>query len=148
MTKDVLVAIKGLQFGEESDTEELETITNGQYFLRNGNHYILYEEVMDGFDGVIRNRMKIKEHELSITKKGAFNVQMVFEENKKNMTNYTTPFGDIMVGIDTQRIHTIETENDIHVTVDYALEINYQHLADCTINIHITPKELSGNFLH
>ena len=35
MTKDVLIAIKGLQFEEAEDAEEIEVIQRGQYFQRN-----------------------------------------------------------------------------------------------------------------
>ena len=36
-----------------------------------------------------------------------------------------------------------ESEEEIGVKVDYALEINYEHLADCTIDVRVRAK--NGN---
>lgn len=140
MTKDVLLAIKGLQFdGSEEDTE-IETVTAAEYYKKNNSHYVIYEEASEGFQETTRNVIKFKENSLDLTKRGLINVHMVFEENKKNMTNYATPFGNILIGIDARKIKVSEEEEGIHVDVDYALEMNYEHVADCRITMNIQPK--------
>ena len=63
------------------------------------------------------------------------------------MTNYNTPFGPLLIGIDTRKIQVEETEDRILVDVEYALDVNYEFLTDCHIKIDISPKENSG-FLH
>ena len=145
MTKDVLLSIKGLQFANEQDTEPVEVITSGDYYKRNGKHYILYDEVMEGFEGVTKNIIKLKENGLDVTKKGVTNVHMMFEKNKKNITYYNTPFGSIMIGIDAKDIKIEEKEESILVNVSYGLEVNYEHMADCNIVMNIQSKE-SGEF--
>ncbi len=140
MTKDVLLAIKGLQFdGSEEDTE-IETVTSAEYYKKNNSHYVIYEEAFEGFEGTTKNILKFKDNSLDLTKKGLVNVHMIFEENKKNMTNYSTPYGDILIGIDASKIRMQEEEEKIHLDVEYALEINYEHLADCHISIGIQAK--------
>ena len=43
MTKDVLITIKGLQsLGEASETEEVELVAKGDYYFKNGHHYIFF----------------------------------------------------------------------------------------------------------
>ena len=56
MTKDVLLRIQGLQFLQEENEnpEPVEMITSGDYYKRNGKHYVLYDEEMEGFDGVTK----------------------------------------------------------------------------------------------
>ena len=50
MTKDVLITIKGLQsLGEAADTEEVELVAKGDYYFKNGHHYIFFEERVEGF---------------------------------------------------------------------------------------------------
>ena len=111
MTKDVLIAIKGMQFEGAEDPEEIEVIQRGQYYERNGSHYLMYEEPVEGTTEVIKNRIKFKENEVQVAKKGAVNTTLTFTRNEKNMTNYATPFGNLVVGIDTQRI-ALELEED------------------------------------
>ena len=46
MTKDVLVKISGLQFAEDQDNGPVEIITTGNYYKKNGKHYILYDALL------------------------------------------------------------------------------------------------------
>ena len=112
MTKEVMVSIRGLQFDQEMDSEEIETIQWGQYYKKNDTHYIIYDELMEGCDEPTRNIIKFKEHEMNLTKRGTVNVYMVFEENKKNMTSYLTPYGSILIGLDTSRVTFTEEEKE------------------------------------
>lgn len=138
MTKDVLIAIKGMQFEGATDPEEIEVIQRGQYYERNGSHYLLYDEPVEGTSDIIKNRIRFKENEVQVAKKGAVNTTLTFTKNEKNMTNYATPFGNLIVGIDTQRIALELSEQKMDIKVDYALDINYEFLADCKISIKVS----------
>lgn len=145
MTKEVLLTLQGLQFDQrEEDSDKIEMVTVGDYFKKNDRHYVVYEEVTEGFEQPTKNRLKFSNHMVELTRNGLVNVHMVFQENKKNMSNYNTPFGQILVGIDTKRINIEESEDYIVVDVDYALDINYEFLSDCHIKIDIRSKENSG----
>lgn len=138
MTKDVLIAIKGMQFEGAEDAEEIEVIQRGQYYERNGSHYLLYDEPVEGTTEIIKNRIKFKNDEVQVAKKGAVNTILTFTKNEKNMTNYATPFGNLIIGIDTQEIALKLEEKKMDIRVDYALDINYEFLADCKISIAVT----------
>ena len=99
---------------------------------------------MEGCEEPTKNIIKFRERELNLTKRGLVNVYMVFEENKKNMTNYLTPYGGILIGLDTSKVSFTESEKEIRVDVDYALEVNYEYLADCKIEMYIRPKDNGG----
>ena len=145
MTREVLLTLRGLQFDQrEEDADKVEMVTVGDYYKRNDRHYVVYEEITEGFTQPTKNRLKFSEHMLELTRNGLVNVHMVFQENKKNLTNYNTPFGQILVGIDTKKIQVEEHEDNIVVDVDYALDINYEFLSDCHIRIDICSKENSS----
>ena len=141
MTKDVLLSVKGLQFDAYEENSAIESVTFAEYYERNDSHYVLYEEVEEGFKEPVRNIMKFREKALELTKKGLINVHMIFEEGKKSMANYVTPFGDILLGLDTKKVSIKETEATIVVSVDYALELNYEHQADCSIQVTLKARE-------
>lgn len=147
MTKDVLVSIQGLQFEAGSDDNGLETITAAQYYKKNDHHYVIYEEAMEGFSDTTKNILKWDDNSLDLTKRGLVNVHMVFEKNKKNMTDYKTPFGNILIGIDTRQVQVEESEGKIVLRVNYALEINYEYLADCKITMDVRSREGAGPLL-
>lgn len=143
MTKDVLISIKGLQF-ESGNDEAVEMIAPGEYYLRNGKHYVLYEEIMEGAEGdhdISKNTVKIANNQVEILKKGGSNVHMVFVESQKNMTYYTTPFGQLLIGIFTNYVEVKEKEEVIEVKLKYELEINQTFVSDCEITILIMSKD-------
>ena len=142
----MLVTITGLQFADvdvrasasDEELDAIETICPGEYYYKNDGHFILYEELVDGFEGPVKNLLKLRDREFMISKKGPVNVQMVFSEGKKTMTDYHTPFGNIMVALDTKKVETQETEDALHISIECGLEANYQFIADCNIAVHIT----------
>jgi len=141
MNKEVLISIRGLQFEEGTDENKIETITAGDYYKKNDYHYVVYDELTEGFEESTKNIIKFNDRELYLTKHGLVNVHMVFEENKKNITNYVTPYGSILIGIETEKVDLKEEEKRIRVDVLYSLEVNYEHLADCNIVMDIREKK-------
>ena len=58
MTKDVLITISGVQMLDDDD-EDVEMVTRGDYYQKNGKHYIMYDEQMEGFEGTVKNIIKV-----------------------------------------------------------------------------------------
>lgn len=145
LTKDVIISIKGLQFADsevrenvtDEELDQIETICLGEYHYQNGAHFIMYEEAVEEFPEPVRNMIKLREHEFVLTKKGSVNMQMVFSEGKKTMSDYVTPFGNILIALDTKTIRMDESQNSMKVHIAYGLEANYQFIADCDITVEI-----------
>ena len=140
MTKDVIVTIRGLQNGPETDGEPIEMIVAGEYFYKNNKHYILYDEVMEGESQITKNRIKVSDGQMELFKSGAVNVHMAFEKDVKHVSNYNTPYGTLAMGIDAKKIEIKETEHEIDIFAEYAMEMNYEFVADCNISINVKSK--------
>ena len=82
---------------------------------------------------------------MEVNRHGMIDSHMIFEENKKIKSIYTTPFGSMNVGISTTKIRLREKEDLIELTADYALEINDDFVADCKISLSARPKSASIN---
>ena len=147
MTKEVFLSLKGLQMESGQEAQEMETITPAEYYRKKDSHYVIYEEMTEGFSEKTRNMIKFRDSYLEVSKKGLFNVHMIFEKNKKNMTSYMTPYGNIMIGIDTESVLLKESEEQIKLRVEYYLEANYQHLADCKIELELQSRENGIQFM-
>ncbi len=147
MTKDVLVSISGLHMDmnaqiPEPDTDDvIEVVTPATYYLKNGKHYIIYDEVIEGVSDTIKNKIKISETDsLEIMKSGLSNTHMIFEKNKKNLTYYKTPYGQMLVGVNTRNMEIEVSDEKIKVQVDYELDVNHEPLANCKIRMNIVSK--------
>jgi uncharacterized beta-barrel protein YwiB (DUF1934 family) len=147
MTKDVLLSMKGMQFDitdESGNAEDVSVVTSAQYYNRGGKHFLLFDEVQEGTDDKLKNIIKFDDRLLEVTKRGTVNAHMVFDTGNKNLTDYNTPYGNILIGIETRKIRVDEQENRISVQVDYGLDVNYEHLSECSIHMDICPKDGAG----
>ena len=140
MTKDVLLTISGLHYdefsGREDDNEPIEVITPAAYYLKNNKHYIIYEEVVEGMPGSIKNKIRISgEDQLEILKSGLSGTHMVFE-----MTPYETPYGELLLGIYTKDLKVEESDDRINIRVNYELDINGDKVADSEIKMCVKAK--------
>ena len=61
------------------------------------------------------------------------------------MTCYETPFGNLLVGISATNIDVTNGEENMDIEVRYVLDVNYEHMADCTLNMSIKSKN-NGEF--
>jgi uncharacterized beta-barrel protein YwiB (DUF1934 family) len=140
MTKDVLIKISGLQTMDQ-ESDNVEVITAGQYFYKNGKHYVIYDEAIDGFDGTVHSTIRMTPELLDIRKTGTVETHMVFSLGHKEMTHYATPLGEMMIETATNRICMEEEENSIQMRVEYSLDINYEHVSDCSIVLDVYSRE-------
>lgn len=138
MKKEIIINISGLQLDVSSE-EPIELMTTGDYYLKNGKHYIMYDELTDDSQ-IVNNRLKISPKVVEVTKKGASSSHMVFERGKENLTYYDTPFGSLLLGINTSKIDLQETEDSMALHIDYGLSINSDHISDCSIDVSIASK--------
>lgn len=142
MEKEVLIRVCGTQMTEEdTEQEPIEILVPGQYFLKNDIHYFRYEEYMEDFKDPTLNYIKYGAGKLEVRKMGLINVTMLFEPGKRNVTFYTTPYGTIQMGITTRSLE-IQKHDDNHVSVfvSYAMDMNDQHTAECTLTLEARSK--------
>ena len=142
MQKEVLIHVRGLQMMDaQGDQEPIEIVVAGQYYFRNGSHYLRYEELLDETAEPTINYIKMSEKGLEVSKKGLVNVHMVFEQGKKNMTYYSTPYGTLQMGIAATGLEIMEDEDCIQMKVDYALDMNEEHVADCYLTVQAQSRD-------
>lgn len=147
MNKDVLIHVRGLQMMETDDAQEpIEIVVPGQYYFRNGSHYLRYEEMLDDTAETTVNYIKMSPNGVEVRKQGQVNVHMVFEEGKKNKTFYNTPYGTLQIGISATGLELKESEDGIQMKVDYALDMNEEHVADCYLTVQAQSKD-SADFV-
>ena len=101
----------------------------------------MYNENTEGTDETTKCLIKIGFNEVVVTKRGAVNVEMPFKMGAKKLTNYDTQFGGFTLGFRTKNISCVETDHAISLDIDYILDMNYEYMADCHINIRIKEKE-------
>ena len=145
MDKEVLIHVRGLHMMEEDGEQEpVEIVVPGEYYFRNGSHYLRYEEMLEDHGDPTVNYIKISPKGMEVRKKGQVNTHMVFEQGKRNMAFYTTSFGTLEMGISATNLELKESDSRLDMKVNYSLDLNQEHVADCCLDIHAQGKSAAG----
>lgn len=124
--------------------EPIEIVVPGEYYFRNGSHYLRYEEMLEDHGDPTVNYIKISPKGMEVRKKGQVNTHMVFEQGKRNMAFYTTSFGTLEMGISATNLELKESDSRLDMKVNYSLDLNQEHVADCCLDIHAQGKSAAG----
>ena len=145
MEKVVLIHVKGLHMMDAPEGDEpIEIVVPGEYYFRNGSHYLRYEEMLEDHGDPTVNYIKISPKGMEVRKKGQVNTHMVFEQGKRNMAFYTTSFGTLEMGISATNLELKESDSRLDMKVNYSLDLNQEHVADCCLDIHAQGKSAAG----
>lgn len=139
MEKNVLVTVEGVQQDDAGEISRTETAVPGEYYFRNGSHYIFYVEETEDSGGSIQTSLKLSGNSLELTRKGAINSRMVFEQGRRHVTDYVTPFGRLRLETATSRILCLEEEKRIHIKAEYELWAEDVKVSSCRLTVKIEP---------
>ena len=148
MDKNVLITVGGLLYtgSGEGEKDNVDVISPGQYYYKEGKHYLFYDEVVEETPETIKNRIEITPDEVKVSKRGIINTEMEFRPKEETKTHYSTPFGTLIMGIRTDRIQVEEKDDSLEALIEYNLEVNYEHVSECFIRILVQSKTENGGF--
>lgn len=143
MTKDIILAISGLHDTEGEADAPIETLTPGQYYMKNGKHYVVYDEILDGIEGTLKSTIKFTENQVELIRSGAASARMVFQPGHEHMVIYQTPMGPLSISLYTEEIDAQIEEDRISLGIEYSLKTEGVVVSESAVNIVICPKELA-----
>ena len=144
MTKEIILTISGLHETDGETDEPVEIMAPGMYYLKNGKHYVLFDEVMEGVDGVIKTTLKFTENQAELIRSGITTTRMVFESGKEHVAVYQTPMGPLSISVYTEEIISNFTEEQINLIINYSLKTEDIVLTESTVRLNVCPKELKN----
>ena len=140
--KNVTLKISGGEFGMPEDSDgNVEIITEGKLYRRNGKTYLLYDESpLSGLEGCMTtlilddNRVKMKR-----TGDNRSTDEIVFERGKRYFSEYETPMGMIPLEVLTNHVNNRLDENGYgDVDIDYHISLDGLMDGRNTIRISVT----------
>lgn len=138
MAKNVYIKIKSIQTAN-GENEETELFTCGKLTkLRSGGGYrVVYEESEAmGFEGCSVS-LDISDSLVKMARSGNANSTLYIEKGKKHHGHYGTPYGDIMVGINTDEIKNEITDCGGDLYMRYTIDVNSSFLSMNELFINI-----------
>ena len=122
--KKVMISIKGLPVFSADDEDAFELMTDGEYLQKDGISTFSYiESMLTGQDGLLTTFDV--EHDRVVLKRGdGLSGDMIFSENQKHHFLYDTPFGSVMLGIDTHSIIKNMSDDGGNLEIRYDIEVD------------------------
>lgn len=142
MTKDIILTISGLHETDGETDDPIEVMSPGQYYFKNGKHYVVYDEVLEGLDGVAKSTLKFTEDQVELFRSGAASTRMVFQKGQEHMAVYQTPMGPLSISLYTEDIISDIREERMNLEIIYSLKTDGIVLTESTVRLNICPKEL------
>ena len=141
MEKDVIISIKGVQRYENAEADTMELVTEGR-LEREGDHYTLsyQESQLTGLEGTLTT-FQIEPERVTLMRVGEFNSQMVFQEGRRHMSMYNTPYGAMTIGVNTRHLLADLTDRGGDIEIDYAIEIDHNVAGRNTFRIQVKESE-------
>lgn len=137
MKKNVILSVRGRQTYGDQEPDEIELVTDGTMEYKNGGWDISYEESeLTGLAGVT-TIFRVEPGQVTLTRAGRLNSQMVFKEGFAHDSLYQMEFGTLMLTVQATRVYydlvpdggTIDLvyniciENSEAGVIDYHLDI-------------------------
>ena len=125
MTDNVIISIRGRQLYAESSPDEVELVTSGTLKRDGAGGYIVsYAETeLTGLEGTT-TRLHVDGGRVTLLREGNVNSQMVFEEGRRHLSMYETPYGALSIGVNTRRMRSTLGDAGGDLEIDYAIEID------------------------
>ena len=138
MEKNVIISIQGKQSFPGSEPEIIELVTEGTLEDRGEEGIVLtyQESEVTGLEGTLTT-IQVEPQRVTLLREGTVNSQMVFEEGRRHLSMYNTPYGALEVGLHTRRILSSLDRQGGDVTIYYALEIEHGGLGRNMFRINV-----------
>ena len=141
MEKNVVISIKGMQKYQGQDPDTVELVTEGR-LQREGDSYTLsyQESEITGLEGTLTT-IRVEPEQVTLLRVGEFNSQMVFQEGRRHMSMYNTPYGAMTIGVNTRHLLAELDDQGGDIEIDYAIEIDHTVAGRNTFQIRVKDAE-------
>ena len=142
MEKQVVISIKGMQKYVDTDPDVIELVTEGRLIRRGKDDYILSyrESELTGLDGT-ETTIQVEGEQVTLVRTGEFNTQMVFQEGRRHLSMYNTPYGAMAIGVNTRHLLADLTDQGGDIEIDYAIEVDHALAGRNVFQIKVTENQ-------
>lgn len=136
MKKDVLISIKGI-YEVDDDRDVIELFTTGEYYKKNGEYYISYQETeATGFEGS-RTTMRIQPGKVTLERVGEATTQLIVERGVRHQCHYDVGYGDMLIGVLGGRVKSDLDDGGGSVEFRYSLDVNSQLASENEMYVNV-----------
>lgn len=138
MEKPVIISIRGVQSIEPGEEDVMELVTQGVLRQEEGEISLQYpESELTGLEGTLTT-FRVADDRITLRREGTLNSEMVFQEGQKHLSVYETPYGSLMLGVNTHRAKASLGAEGGSLSIRYRLEVDSQPVGENSFEIQVT----------
>ena len=135
MKKKAIITVDSAVLNEEEDM--ISVVTPGDFYEIEDGFKVEYNETqISGMEGT-KTTMIIKKDSFDLIREGTTETKMEFENNKRTVALYKTPYGVLDVKINTKKLDINVKEDGGTINTMYILEIGDQTALKTNLTIDI-----------
>lgn len=141
--KDVIIGIKSTQ-GLEDNENVIELTTEGKLSKKGGDFFLSYDESEMLGEKSVKTVLQIKDNGTVVLERtGGMSSRLVVQEGVRNNCFYSTPHGDMMIGIFGEYLKSSLSDTGGGLTLCYSIDSNLQTISKN--KVEITVREVQKN---
>jgi len=135
MNKKAIITVDSAVLNEEEDI--ISVVTPGDFYEIEGGFKVEYKETkISGMEGT-KTIIIIRKNSFDLIREGTTETKMEFENNKRTVSLYKTPYGVLDVKITTKKLDININEDGGTINTMYILEIGDQTALKTNLTIDI-----------
>ena len=136
---EVLISIVGKQ-EVKGERDRSELLTVGTMTVRPRGVQLFYREsAATGMEGT-DTTLTLQPEKVTLSRTGTHAGMLVLEHRRRHLCSYGTPYGDLMLGVFTEKMEQEMTENGGSVRVAYTLDVGGSMLSRQELSVTVRPK--------
>ncbi len=139
MKKDIMIRLVTRQTSDEDEPQTLEITTHGTLENSGSGYLIEYDEIDDELKNCRTAIQIVAPTSITMTRDGNYNSQLIIEKDKRHTCIYSTPFGDLSMGVFASDVSAAIKENGGRIKMKYTIDFNSSMVSENTVNVTVKP---------
>jgi uncharacterized beta-barrel protein YwiB (DUF1934 family) len=138
---NAMITIEGQQWGADEEPQIIRLTTEGLLFFKNDSWQVAYDESeTTGLDGTRTTIRVDTDGTVTLLRSGSHEMEMVFAQGCRHLSNLQTPYGNLAIGIYTSKAQATLGAAGGAIHLGYSIDINEQETATQKLDLEIRLK--------
>lgn len=137
--KNAIVTITDRHF-QDGEEYSCELTTSGRFEITENGCTVIYNETDEEMTNCLTTLDVIGSQKITMTRSGKYNTEMIIEKDRRHTCFYSTPYGELIMGIYAKMISNEMGENGGTLKFAYTIDFNNSPASENELHITVAAK--------
>ncbi|MBE6772076.1 MAG: DUF1934 domain-containing protein [Ruminococcaceae bacterium] len=137
--KNAIITITDRHF-QDGEEYSCELTTSGRYEITENGCTVIYNETDEEMTNCLTTLDVIGSQKITMTRSGKYNTEMIIEKDRRHTCFYSTPYGELIMGIYAKMISNEIGENGGTLKFAYTIDFNNSPASENELHITVAAK--------